>query len=343
MKARAEHEFVFDFASSKVDASNGIIRGATVMKAGVQATGKFVMIDKSGAITKDPEQSVGKLPIYTDAESLNSLMGASQDAKGRVKSRSDHNGDLSARAGYTTNFRMGDGRVVADIYLNKAYRDRDTVLETADKTPELIGCSIEAPCTYILEKDRALMRVTELYAVDIVDEGAVTPGGLFLSAGVDKREGEENQNLMASPTTEEFAALTKTVTELAASIKALPTAAPSTEVLSAVKKIEDGLASIKAAQDTFIAEQNTKLATLAKERNALGLSAEKLVIVEKLADETERQRLEAEKLKGKKDYLTLVAEKAETLKCARSDAHVKVQREHPEVYAAHQRTKGITK
>lgn len=351
MKARAEHELAYDFSASTVDSASGVIRGVTVMKSGVQATGKFVLIDKLGKVTKDPEQAVGKLPIFTDAETLNTLLGAAQDAGGRVKSRSDHDGDLSARAGYTANFRMGEGRVVADIYLNKSYRDRETVLETAQKTPELIGCSIEAPCTYVLEKDKALMRVTELFACDIVDEGAVTPGGLFLSAGVDMQKEEELQKLMAektaSPTVEEcmtaIGGITKQLSELSAAVKAFSAPAADPAVMNAVKDLGEKFAAVQRTQTDFIAEQNTKLANIAKERGALGLSAEKLVIVEKLADETERQRLAAEELKGKKDYLSLVAENATTLKCSRSTAHSNVQRANPAIYEAHLRSKGMVK
>lgn len=343
MKTQAEHELAYDFSASVVDAASGIIRGVTVAKAGVQATGKFIHLDKDGKLTRDLEKSVKKLPVFTDDETLNTLLGAAQDAGGRVKSRSDHNDTLSSRAGYTKNFRREGDRVVADLHLNKSYKDRDMVLETSKETPELIGCSIEAPCTYVIQEGKALMRVTELLACDIVDEGAITPNGLFLSARVDTPEKEENPTNMASPTVEEFAALQKSVTELAAAVKAIVPAAPSTEVLSAVKDISEKFAAAQKAQADFITEQNAKLATLSKERQALGLSAERIKIVEQLADETEKARLAAEAAKGAKTYLSAVDEAVTQFKCSRSDAHVKVQRANPDLYAAHLKSKGAIK
>src|SRR5882724_9044991 len=91
--------------STSVDHAKGSIRGATVAKAGVEAIGKFVYLDVNGQVTRNAGQACKKLPVYTDAKMLDTLMAAAQDAGGRVKVRSDHDDSISARAGFADNFR----------------------------------------------------------------------------------------------------------------------------------------------------------------------------------------------------------------------------------------------
>jgi hypothetical protein len=69
--------------------------------------------------------------------------------------------------------------VLADLHLLGAFAQRDAVLEIATRTPELMGISLSFDAIYELESDRAFMRVLAVDAADLVDEGAVTPGGLF--------------------------------------------------------------------------------------------------------------------------------------------------------------------
>lgn len=196
MNATAEYELSFQLSAGAVDATSGLIRAATVAQAGVVAIGKYVMLDKDGQLTRDPEKMKRKVKVVTDSETLTSLMAAAAAAGGALKVRSDHDDSLEARAGYADNFKLipeadEEGkkipaRVVADIHLNDSYRDRAIVIETAKKTPNLIGLSIDPIPSFDIVKDQAFMRVDELLAVDIVDSGAITHGGLFLSRGVDK-------------------------------------------------------------------------------------------------------------------------------------------------------------
>lgn len=271
-------------------------------------------------------------------------MEAAAAAGGEFRVRSDHSDTLESRAGFARNFqRIGD-RVVADIYLNDSYRHRDIVLETASKTPKLIGLSIDFQPRFELEKNAALMRVNELFAVDIVDEGAITHDGMFLGSGVDRTPKVELSKNSTTTMAEEkqptiaecmsaIASLTKTVGELAAKMN--PTQdKPADETLSAINTLREQLqADINGVKET--------LATVKKERAMLGIKSGETVIstVEEL--ETERARLAAEKNKGAKTYLQLVAEKETTMKLKRSDAHVAVQREDPKAYEAHLNSKGI--
>lgn len=184
-----ERQFAVRLSAGTIDAAGGLVRGCTVAQAGVEAGGKFVLLDRDGKLTRDPEQAVRKLPVYTDDRTLETLMAAVTEAGGVLKVRSDHDDSLGARAGFADSFRLdtkGDRpRVAADLHLNESYRDREIFLETAQKTPALVGLSIDFAPTYELLQDRALMRVKEIFAVDIVDAGAITHDGLFLSRRVD--------------------------------------------------------------------------------------------------------------------------------------------------------------
>jgi hypothetical protein len=118
--------------------------------------------------------------------------------------REDHDDSVGARAGYVADFKRisddnGD-RVATDLHVFRSYRNRAVMLETAAETPEEIGLSIDFTPTFELVGGKALMRVAKLNAVDVVDEGAVTPDGLFLSARVDTLRKSELSDQPTLPT-----------------------------------------------------------------------------------------------------------------------------------------------
>ena len=362
LAVEADHEIRFQLNAGSIDPKAGIIRACTVAQAGVTATGKYVFLDKNGKLTRDPEQSVRKLPVVTDDATLTSLLKAAEEAGGVLKVRSDHSDDLQSRAGTADNFKLIGNRVVADLHLNDSYRDRDIVLETAQKTPKLIGLSIDFNPTFALEKDRALMRVETLYAVDIVDEGAVTHEGLFLKSGskrgrVDTNENvETQQNLMAEPTLKEVLTavqgLATQVSECQAGLKKMaegeaPAVVAEDKEKEAEKKAADELkASLKAGLEevkTTLAAVKEEQAKLSKEKAALGMRGGNGAGGGDAAAESEAERLAAEKAKGEKTFLQLVSEaKADTsLKLTAGGAHSYVMKKHPEKYAAHLKGKGV--
>ncbi|MBS0328229.1 MAG: hypothetical protein JSR30_00120 [Proteobacteria bacterium] len=349
------HRLSLQFSVGTVDSASGILRGVTVAKSGVQAQGHFVLVDKGGKLTKDPKQAVNKLPVFTDEETLTTLMAAVTAAGGRVKSRSDHDDNLNKRAGSAVRFVRDGDRVACDLQLLQSYKDRAIVLETAKETPELIGCSIDFKPRYEVIDGKAFIRVQELYAVDIVDEGAITPQGMFMRAGVDKDADDETAainsptHMATSPSIEDcmkaLSALTETVTGLNAAVAKLsaPVVDKDKDGMAAVKELQTQLAALKTSQETFITEQKAELAKIAKEKASLGLSAEKITALSTLAEQTERERLEAEKSGAEKNYLQLVDAHVESTKCKRSDAHTHVQRTKPDAYRAHLAAKGTVK
>lgn len=360
-----EHEIRFQLSAAAIDESAGIIRGCSVAQAGVVAVGKYVLLDKNGQLTRDPELAVRKLPVVTDEKTLDTLLAAAQDAGGVVKVRSDHNDSLGARAGFAANFRMvrdaDKPRVATDLNLNSSYRDREIVLETAKKTPALLGLSIDFLPEYEILPDKALMRVRELYAVDIVDEGAVTHDGLFLSRGVDKKrrgkESDTNSKLSTTMADDKDKKTEPSLAEVLAAVAALNTAVA--ECSAGLKKLqgapadkpkeEEVPAAMKAALDelkTSLAAVKEEQAKLAKEKAALGIKTDGTDAALKggadAAAEGERARLAAEKDKGSKSYLQLVDEAMEGKKYSkRSEAHTAIMRLHPDKYAEHLSSKGV--
>lgn len=356
MNTRRAFEFSYQLKSGKVDRAGGLLPGVTVAKAGVQATGKFLFLDAAGKPTADEAKAKQKLPMFTDEKTLTTLLGAAQDAGGKVKVRSDHDDKLEARAGFAAKFFRDGDRVACDIQLYKSYKDREIVLETADETPEMIGCSIDFTPSFEIKDGKAFMRVEELSAVDIVDAGAITHGGLFMSRSVDNENKEDLTQLKitmakpdekTAPTVEDcmkaLTGLSETVTGLAEAFKKMGTTPPAA---MSVEQIGVQLAALKTSQDTFQAEQKQALVDLRKERVALGISPEKLKVLENVADETEKVRLAAEAAKADtspKNYLAAVEAKATALKIEKSQAHRLVQSEHPELYQKHLAARGVVK
>ena len=368
MKSTADHELAYCLSASAVDTVGGVLSGVTVAKSGVRAKGKYVLLDASGNITRDPKQAKSRLPVFTDEKFLDTLMGAAQDAGGKVKVRSDHDDALQARAGYATNFRRLEDRVICDIHLLKSYRDRATVIETAASSPELIGCSIDFVPSFEVQKDKAIMRAELLTAVDIVDEGAVTPGGLFMRSGVDNDTKDETAlpilstetSLTMAKETEKapltvddcMAALTslsETVKGLAASFASLSKpAAPVTDpaVMSAIDELKTQLKATAELVEKQAGEITKLSAGESRKNAALGLKASDAKLADVQEQEAERVRLAAEKdADGKKPkgFLALVKAKKDEGKLSAYEAHRQTMAAHPGEYEAYLIQTGVAK
>jgi hypothetical protein len=355
------------FAAESIDDGLGVIRRCTVLKANVPALGKSVLLNSKGEITSDPKLAVKKLPIFTDSKTLDTLLAAAKTAGNRVKTRENHDDSVGARAGFTDAFSIDGDRVAGDVHLFKAYKNRALVLETAAKTPDDIGLSIDFVPSYEIDGGRALMRVSELIAVDIVDEGAVTPDGLLLSAGVDNSAKMKTNEFMADPTlsdlmtavqqcTSGYAALAKQLNDHGAALAKLtaPAAKPNADADN------DGMSAIKQANEKLAAELKTvteQLSTISsqatsatqavanfkKERALLGFKGTELdrVKLAAVGSAEDIEKLNAET----KTYTQLVDETVAREKCSRSNAHAKVQKtaEGKLAYSVHLSSKGVVR
>ncbi len=351
---RAEHDLSLQLAAAAVDAKTGVIRGVTVGQAGVEATGKFIHLDADGNLTRDPNKAVRKLQIVTDSKTLETLMKAAEAGGLKFKSREDHSDEIGARLGYADNFSLQGDKVICDLHVFDSYRNRELLLETAAKTPEEVGISIDMDPSYEVHNGRALMRIETLYAVDVVDEGAITHDGLFLSRGVDNTPKVTLSSTQPSPAMADEPAkkpatledcmsaltgLATTVGTLAGAVAKMQSAAtPGEELAATMKEINTKL----AAQATAVSELKQTAAALGqKPAGAAAPGAD-------AAAETERARLSAEQAKGAKTYLDLVdetkaARKADldSGKLKASDVHQLVMSAHPAKYREHLKAGGI--
>jgi hypothetical protein len=341
---QACYDMVLRLSAESVDAVLGVIKGVTVAKSGVQATGKFILVDKDGKHTRDEKLGKRKLPVFTDDATLTTLMDAAKAAGPRVKSREDHDDSIGARAGYADTFRRENDRVVADLHVFESYRNRALVLETATATPGEIGLSIDMTPTFEIVGEKALMRISELHAVDIVDEGAITPEGLLLSAGVDRPARMKTQppETMDEETLKAINALTSKVNDCMTAIGKLTAPPPAADAeMKAIKEQNEKLAATVEASTKALKEVTASIAQMKREKALLGFrgSAEQRGTIVALPAE-EIEKLNAEQ----KSYLTLVDECVAKEKCSRVDAHGRVQKtdEGKLAYRAHLDAKGVS-
>lgn len=207
-------EFTLQFAAGvgQIDPAAGKLRGVTVAEVGA-AVGHFAYLDAAGKVVgvggiadaRDFPTAKRSVPLAMDAASLATVVAAAKPIA-RVKTREDHDDAIRSRAGYAENFRIEAGKAVCDLTILDAYANRAIFLETAQKTPELIGLSGDFKFTAEIVGDQALMRVTRVDAVDIVDRGAVTHHGLFSvksqpASGVDTPGSEKSARMAAAPNT----------------------------------------------------------------------------------------------------------------------------------------------
>lgn len=160
----------------QVDRSNGIIRGVSVITAGITARGHDLEVDKT---TLRQIKECG-------------------DKMGTVPTKWNHKTGADAVNGYLKNFHIEGNQLRADWHLLKSHSQYDQALELAERMPKNVGLSAaflgdDEP----IEKDgRKLMaaRCDSLISVDLVATPAANPSGLLqakLPELVDERANDE--------------------------------------------------------------------------------------------------------------------------------------------------------
>lgn len=329
--------------AGSVDAAAGIIRGAVVAKPNTEAVGHFAYKHADGSIDTNPKNSIGKLQIKTDPQFIDELVASTRVAGGKLKVRIDHDDSIQSRVGYASNFRTEDGSIKCDLQVYKNSAHGPLVLETAVEDSANIGLSVEFEPSFEEKDGFAIFRAGKIFAVDIVDQGAITPDGLFLSAGVDSEEEVINaesphspiskNNVMPDPIKDptpaelaaQFATLSASVAALAKRLDAMPapTAAPD------AKKEEPNQDEALAAKLEKIVDAKVSLA-LQKRESSLGLRGG-----DSLANADAGDGKKESKDEKPKAYLELVKEEQTTAKLSEAAAHRAVMKKHPAAYKAY--------
>lgn len=173
-------------------------------------------------ITTGPAKGHG---LMVDAETLAQVVQCSKARAVKVKML--HNSDLSQVIGTLKNFRIDGGKVLADLHLLASAPARDFVLEIARTMPTAFGLSI----SFEGAPDGNLARCSRLLSVDLVDEPAANPDGLFEEKPIDAPPADvttnaepmtDNPEKMEAPTPEDrIAALEAAIGEIKAMLASL--------------------------------------------------------------------------------------------------------------------------
>ena len=149
------HHFTTPFSAEKIDDTNGIIRGVSVITKGI-AKGHDLEVD---------DQTLSE-------------MKACADERGTVPCKIDHRSGAASIAGYLTNFRIADSghQLLADWFVLDSLPQRNQILEVARRMPEGVGLSASFLSPENSEPGKA--RCEELISVDYVTTPA-TNAGLF--------------------------------------------------------------------------------------------------------------------------------------------------------------------
>jgi hypothetical protein len=386
--AQKSYSYTLQFLAGDVNPSSGVLEGVTVAEIGL-ATGHFAFLDQESKVVgvgglddmANFPSAVKYLPLAMDADSLKTVAVAGKMA-GKVKAREDHDDSVGARAGYVDNFRVEGNKVVCDQHIFNAYRNRATFLETAQKTPELIGLSGDFKFNLEVRADCCLMRVTRVDAVDIVDKGALTHAGLF-KAKISDPEVDNPDNTKPEPFTimaktieppdlkafktmcdavaayraqnaESCAAIDEAMAAITPVRVPTPADAPAPVPPGPDQNPNAKLAALKTELETSFATQLTALKT----ENAAAVQAAVTAALGSWKQEFAALGIkpaavpalpaapapEPAKIDPKeKDYRTLCKERAAEQKIKMSEANNQIAQEFPDIYRASLIARGIVK
>lgn len=139
--------------SEKVNADTGIIQGVSVITIGEAKGHKFQI----------------------DATTLSQVKAVADSHTGGVKVKVNHGAGVDAIVGSLRNFRIEGNQLKADLHLLKSATELPRILEMAQTMPESFGLSI----AFSGKPEGGFARCAELYSVDLVDDPAANPSGLF--------------------------------------------------------------------------------------------------------------------------------------------------------------------
>ena len=170
----------------QVDRSNGVIRGVSVITAGITARGHDLEVDMT--TLRQIKQCAEKM--------------------GTVPTKWNHKTGADAVNGYLKNFHIEGNQLRADWHLLKSHSQFEQALELAERMPKNVGLSAaflgdDEP----IEKDGKKLlaaRCDSLVSVDLVATPAANPSGLLqakLPELVDARANDETSIMDTNSTT----------------------------------------------------------------------------------------------------------------------------------------------
>lgn len=117
--------------------------------------------------------------LIVDETTLTQVVKCGNGSKNGIKVKVGHDSGVEEIVGRLTNFRIEEDKVLADLELLSSSPRRDFIFEIAQKTPEAVGLSIAFEGKPETANGQQMARCTRLRSVDLVDEPAANPDGLF--------------------------------------------------------------------------------------------------------------------------------------------------------------------
>jgi hypothetical protein len=143
---------------SRVDREAGVLRGVSVITAGVEAKGHGIWIDQT---------------------SLEMVKAAAETYVDGLQVKSDHGSGFGEIEGVLRDFVIEGNQLRADFHLIKSGEEYERICEMAEMMPSSFGLSIEFSGISEEIDEYRYARPVEIYAVALVDQPAANPSGLF--------------------------------------------------------------------------------------------------------------------------------------------------------------------
>ena len=155
------HQFGFSSSNTvekaRVDEVNGIIRGVSVITSGVQARGHDLQVDTTTlSQMRECAAEMGTVPV-----------------------KWNHKTGADAVAGYLQDFRIDDGKLLADWHLLRSHERFAQAIELVQRMPKNVGLSAAFMGDDEAKGGKKFARCSELVSVDLVANPAANPGGMF--------------------------------------------------------------------------------------------------------------------------------------------------------------------
>lgn len=155
-------------AGGKIDRTNGIISGVSAITANVAAKGHG---------------------FFTDNKTLSTALEVANEFENGIKVKLRHKmtGEfqsvIDSTVGVLKSFKISDGKLLADLHLLKSLsaETKEKIFEMAEVMPDQFGLSIVFSGVCEEVEGKKFLRCEELQSIDLSDNPAANPDGLFES------------------------------------------------------------------------------------------------------------------------------------------------------------------
>ena len=215
------YHFEFLPLEGQVNKENGVIKGVSVITAGVEARGHK---------TKEGHS------LHTDMTTLKQMKAVGNKML-QVPVKWNHRTGADAVNGFLTGFKIRGQKLVADWHLLKKHERFEQAMELVETMPKGVGLSASFRGKSEVKGKKAFARCKELPSVDLVATPAANPGGMF-------EEGDEASS--SGLTSADCSLLVDTLGEVMSDTNKPPEGDEKVELGDVMDAIKQGFASVNS-------------------------------------------------------------------------------------------------